>query len=149
MKKIFFVLLTVLMIGCGSDQNNHDLYRSIVPDVLEDFSAIEDVEDGNGIKQFQQDAFKEANEQINFTEKNIEDMLNEAENYKHCFILIEDHTIVKVLDYEDCKQSGSWGACMPYVEGYIKKGSYDYQEDYMNNIIGLPDDQKRTAYLFN
>lgn len=137
------------MVGCGSDQNNDSSNTSIVSNVLENFSSIENVENENGIALFQSHAYKIANEQINFSKDNVEDMLNEAKSYKHCIIVIGDHTIVKVLNYDDCKQSGSWRACMPYVEGYIKKGSYDYQEDYMNNIIGLPDDQERTAYLFN
>ena len=49
----------------------------------------------------------------------------------------------------DCIQSGSWGACMPYAKGYIKKGSLIEKEDYINNIIGIPDSQLRKVYLFN
>ena len=64
-------------------------------------------------------------------------------------IISGNHTIITVIDYDNCKQSASWGACMPFTEGYIKKGKLEHQEDYMNNIVGLPDSQKRTAYLFN
>jgi len=38
---------------------------------------------------------------------------------------------------------------MPHAEGYIKKGGLTYKKDYINNIIGLPDAQERTMYLFN
>jgi len=59
------------------------------------------------------------------------------------------HTIVKVSDFENCIQSGFWGVCMPYAEGYIQKGSLAPQKDYLNNIIGKPDAQERMMFLFN
>ena len=37
---------------------------------------------------------------------------------------------------------------MPKVSGYIKKGELQYQNDFMNNVIGLPDNQERYMYLF-
>ena len=37
---------------------------------------------------------------------------------------------------------------MPKAEGYIKKGSLNYNNDFANNIIGVPDNQKRIMYLF-
>ena len=79
---------------------------------------------------------------------NIETVLTEAKTYKNCVIITGNHTIVKILDFDDCKQSSSWGYCMPTAEGYIKKGELVSQEDYINNIIGRPDAQKRTVYLF-
>jgi hypothetical protein len=38
---------------------------------------------------------------------------------------------------------------MPKCEGYIKKGKLNYKSNYMNNIIGIPDNQERVAYFFN
>jgi hypothetical protein len=151
MKKIILIMLTACIIGCNSnyEENNLISNSAALSNFLQNTNSLEDIDNENGIILIQQIAIDEANETINFSKSNIKNMLNEAKNYKYCVIVIEDHTIVKITNFEDCKQSGSWGACMPHVEGYIKKGGYDFQEDYMNNIIGLPDEQKRTAYLFN
>ena len=75
--------------------------------------------------------------------------LEEVKNYSYCIIFVSNHTLVKVNDFNDCIQSGSWGACMPKGKGYIIKGKWNYKEDYINNIIGRAGDgQKRVAYLF-
>ena len=65
------------------------------------------------------------------------------------FIIVANHTVIKITDFNDCKPSASWGTCMPMAEGYIKKGVLQHEKDYCNNIIGLPDNQKRTLYLFD
>jgi hypothetical protein len=37
---------------------------------------------------------------------------------------------------------------MPRAAGYVKKGDLVYMNDYVNNVIGAPDAQKRMLYLF-
>lgn len=94
-------------------------------------------------------AKKAATKTITLTAENCKDALAEARGFKWGVIIVGEHTVVKVMDFKNCHQSGSWGACMPYGEGYIKRGSMNAVKDYVNNIIGKPDSQTRTLYLFN
>ncbi len=122
---------------------------AIVTDFLKNIESLEKEESNNPINAFREAADASAERVIALTKENMSEVLTEAKKYKYCVITTGDHTIVKIDDPENCKQSGSWGACMPYATGYIKKGELIFQEDYINFIIGRPDDQERTAYLFN
>lgn len=103
----------------------------------------------NPIEAFKTDATNQAGNVITLNKDNIKDALNEAKRFKYAVITVANHTIVKLMDLNDCKLSGAWGVCMPKAEGYIKKGDLIYQNDYANNIIGLPDNQERLLFLFN
>jgi len=93
-------------------------------------------------------AAKNADKTIVLTKDNIEEALKEAQQYKSNLITIDDHTIVRITDFSKCSPSGAWSACMPYGEGYIQKDELISMKDYINYIIGRPDDQVRTLYLF-
>jgi hypothetical protein len=93
-------------------------------------------------------ATENAKKTIVLTKDNIKEALQEAQQYKSNLITVGNHTIVKITDFSNCSHSGSWGTCMPYGEGYIQKGELIRMNDYINNIIGKPDDQVRTLYLF-
>jgi len=94
-------------------------------------------------------ASNKADKSIEITKDNIESALAEAKSYKTSFIIVGKHTIVKITDLADCSQSNAWATCMPKGLGYIQKGGVlNKEEDYINNIIGLPDSQKRTLFLF-
>lgn len=147
---LFFV---VVLTACGSQNNSAqndggDPSDKILKDFLKNASSMEKVTEGNPIVQFEEAAEKAADKVIKLTKGNIEKTLTTASTYKHCVIVLGDHTIVKVYDFDDCTQSGSWGVCMPKVQGYVKKGDLIYKDDYANNIIGTPDGQKRTVFLF-
>lgn len=122
---------------------------SIISSFLSDISSLENNENQNPIVSFQEAAENDASKSLVVSKDNMENVLSLAKDYNHCIITTEDHTIVKIDNTRDCKQSGSWGACMPFVTGYIKKGTLVLQEDYMNNIIGLPDSKVRMAYFFD
>jgi hypothetical protein len=94
-------------------------------------------------------AAQKAEKTISITPDNIIDALKDARQYKHCLVIVGEYTIVKVVDFENCSHSGSWGTCMPYGEGFIRKGGFVSIKDYINNIIGKPDTQERKMYLFN
>lgn len=115
---------------------------------LNDSKSLLSVKGTNPILEFKKTADATATRSRSFNKKNIQALLDDAKTFSHCAIIVEDHTIIKINDYYDCKQSSSWGACMPICEGYIKKGELQFQKDYLNNIIGLPDKQKRTIYYF-
>lgn len=115
---------------------------------LKNVKRLEEDTSANPIDTFKALASTAAKEIIKINENNIKDVLAKAKGFNHVVITVEDHTIVKIIDLNDCKPSGSWSACMPKAEGYIKKGDLMYNNDYINNIIGLPDNQERLLYLF-
>lgn len=148
MKKILLIGLFAFLFSCTSNSGQH-VDADIVPDFIADVESLNNYINGNPIEVFQEVASMQAEKVLDISKDNIASVLEQLGSYKHCVITTGDHTIVKFSSLDDCKQSGSWAACMPKVEGYIKKGDLVYQEDYMNNIIGLPDDQERKAYFFN
>ena len=121
----------------------------VVSNFLSNINTLKSVEDQNPITAFQKLAENEANEVFDLSKDNIKDVISSAKGYKNLVITTGDHTIVNITDVNNCKQSGAWGACMPYGTGFIKKGDLILKEDYVNNIIGIPDSQVRKAYLFN
>lgn len=155
MKKTILFVLTLITISCGKtkEQPTTKVTSEETPIALflTDTDALEDeaIAGKTPIKTFIAYAEANADKVIKITKENIDTHIADARNYKHCIIAVGNHTIVKVLDFKDCKQSRSWGACMPLAEGYIKKGALQSQKDHINNIIGLPDNQVRMMYLFN
>ncbi|MCK4678142.1 MAG: hypothetical protein KAT48_08435 [Bacteroidales bacterium] len=131
--------------------NAQDTKANTIKEFLTDVISLENerVSSDTPIKSFNEIAKTKAAKTIIITKENIKESLTEAKDYKYCVITVGLHTIVKVSDFENCIQSGSWGTCMPYAEGYIQKGSLVPQKDYLNNIIGRPDAQERMMFLFN
>jgi len=144
--KLLTLLIAITSCSNSSKQENNHTQET---EALEDIKAIKNNGNKTPIISFKKFANSGANKSITLSKKNITSSLTKAKEYKYCIITVENHTIVKVLDFNKCKQSGAWGTCMPTAEGYIKKGALKYQKDFINNIIGLPDNQNRTMYLFN
>jgi len=95
-------------------------------------------------------AHEKAAEIIIITRENIKLALIEAKTFKHCLIIGEHHTLIRIIDNEDCSPSNLWRTSMPLSRAYIqKKGVLDEKKDYLNKLIGRPDSQIRTMYLFN
>lgn len=95
-------------------------------------------------------AKSKAEKSIDLNSESIGKALVEAKNYKHCLISVNGHTLVKVLSFKNTSPSGAWHAAMPLCKGYIQKsGVLHEKKDYLKNIIGRPDSQIRTMYLFN
>lgn len=158
MKHLLWVIAIPCFLACSnetveskqpSEKSKSPANSSLVDQFLANTSFLEEVEGDNPIESLAIIAEKQANQKINFGKNNIKSVLKQAKEYSGFFIIVENHTIVKIDDLDNCNPSGSWNACMPFGEGYIKKGKLVQREDYINNIIGLPDSQQRTAYLFN
>lgn len=116
---------------------------------MKDITVLESLDTTDSAILFMLDeAHKTAYKSKVFTKETIEEILEDANNYSALVIIVENHTIVKINDFKNCTQSNAWGACMPYGEGYIRKGTLVKQQDYVNNIIGLPDKQLRTAFFY-
>ena len=145
---LFFT--SVVIIGCDSetksvldrDENN------VVSNFLIDVKSLEIDTNTNPIVAFKELAEKIADNKMVVSIKNINKVLIKSKDYSNCVIVTGNHTIVKIISFDHCQKSGSWNACMPFVEGYIKKGKLNYKKDYMNNVIGTTDGQERVAYFF-
>lgn len=148
MKIIKLFALLILISSC-SNTGSQEKKNSLEIGILEDIKTLEYNQEKNPIISFKSYADSKADKSIILSKKNIPSSLIKAKEYKYCIITVGAHTIVKILNFKNCKQSGSWGTCMPIAEGYIKKGTLKYKKDFINNIIGLPDSQERTMYLFN
>ncbi len=120
-----------------------------VTEFLRDVKTIEKDTNVNPILSFKDLAEDIAIEKIILSKENINEALILAKDYSSCVVVTANHTIVKIENLEDCQQSGSWKACMPKCSGYIKKGELNFKTDYMNNIIGVPDNQQRVAFFFD
>lgn len=148
MRYILIFTLLFLISSCSKTTKQESENNQKV-EFLEDITVLENKEFKTPIVTFKDFAKSNAAESIKLTKENISSSLVKAKKYKHCFIIVGIHTVVKISDFKNCKQSGAWGTCMPFAEGYIKKGGLKHKKDYINNIIGLPDNQERTMYLFN
>ena len=167
MKKRLSLLLIILIFACNSDKkknnsgydDNEATYETkantsssskseVVTKFLNNVRSLKRIE-GNPISVFKAAAARDANQVLTISKGNIANVLATARQYKHCVITTENHTIVKIISFDNCKPSGSWETCMPFAKGFIKKGELLFQKDYINNIIGTPDSQERKAYLFN
>ncbi len=103
---------------------------------------------GSPIDSILQFASAKADKSIVLTKDNMKVSLQNATTYKSCLITVGNHTVVLISDFNNEIASGSWGCQMPMGKGYIKRGEIEVKEDYINNIIGVPDTQKRNMYLF-
>lgn len=156
MKKILTIIILTTILSCQPKNKTAEVNTetettsktTIVSDFLTDISSLEKIEGENPIVLFQSAAENKADKVMTISKENIEEVLTTAKDYNNLVIITGDHTLVKVTDVENCKPSGSWAACMPFGSGYIKKGALSFKEDYINNIIGLPDSQVRKAYFF-
>ena len=147
-KSILAIAALATLLSCNQSSNSDTTNQAIVSDFLSDISSLEEQE--KPIKTFVSVAQETADKVVELDKSNIKDVLETAHAYQHLVIVTGNHTIVNIEHDElnNCKQSGSWDACMPYAEGYIKKGDLVFQEGYINNIIGTPDDQEHVAYFF-
>ena len=122
--------------------NTVSLFLADVQSILSDTNK-------NPIVTFSELAKDISEKNIRLKKNNIASALEEAKEYSNGVIVVENHTIVKLISFDDCQKSGSWGVCMPKGEGFIKKGDLNYKSDYINNIIGTPSSKKITLFLFN
>ncbi|MBN2165966.1 MAG: hypothetical protein JW717_06800 [Marinilabiliaceae bacterium] len=147
MRKVIFV---ILFLGClyhVSGQTNSEKITDLLNQVINFDNS--NLNSERPIANVNLLAAQQADTMLIITKENAKSVLDEAKKYQFCIISVERHTIVIVESWNNCIQSGSWGYCMPYGTGYIQKGVMEKKTDYINNIIGIPDSQRRTVFLFN
>ena len=93
-------------------------------------------------------AKRDADKTINLEPENIAKALEEAKNYEGAIIIVGNHTVVKITDFNDCKKSSSWKTNMPSGKGFVQNKGLNKCSDYLNQLIGQPDKQERVLYLF-
>ena len=149
---IMFIIVCVFS-SCNTDSKtrNEDSSqeKNTVTEFLRDVKTLESDTNVNPIVSFKDLAEDIAEEKLVLSKDNINEALILAKDYSSCVVITGNHTIVKIENLEDCQQSGSWKACMPICSGYIKKGELNFKNDYLNNVIGIPDNQQRVAFFFN
>ena len=148
-KNLLFIFSLVVLLSCENSTANNKENPNTVSLFLADVQSLLLDTNKNPIVAFSELAKGISEKKISLNKNNISNALEEAKEYSNGVIVVENHTIVKLISFSDCQQSGSWGVCMPKGEGFIKKGSLNYKSDYINNIIGTPSSKKVTLFLFN
>ncbi len=146
MKKLFFALFLSISMMAGA-QSNTETITSFLDGVIS-FQEVE-VNDHNPIITVGELATQQADETLTLTGDNVSETFEKAMDYTHALIVVGIHTAVLVTNWEDCAQSGAWGVCMPMGEGFVKRDALEKESGYINNIIGIPDNQDRKVFLFN
>ncbi len=144
--KIIFVFLTLSSVIAFSQSNSQKL-KELFTGVINFEGA--NLNEGRPIPSLNLLAAQQADTMFVLNKENAGKVLNEAKNYKYCMISVERHTVVFVKSWDDCSQSGAWDSCMPYGTGWIQRDELEKKEDYIKNIIGIPDMQRRTVFLFD
>ncbi len=146
MKNNIVILLFVVLGFTANAQTNAETLKSFLAEVI---SFEETTLDANRpMSKIRQMASVQADTLYILTKDNADEVFVLAEKYSHCLVFTGSHTIVKVTDLNKRIASGSWQTSMPFGEGYIQRGEMAKKEDYINNIIGIPDAQKRVVFLF-
>jgi len=148
MKKFIIVLLMACTLSSQAQNTKITVLKQFLSDVI-NFNG-KTFDEQQPIISIGQMAQANASEVIEITKENLKQALVEANSFKHCLIIVDHHTVIRVVDYKDCSPSGCWHACMPLSKAYVQKtGVLHEKKDYLKNLIGRPDSQKRTMYLFN
>ena len=155
MRNTLLALLAFTLFSCsdepatGEDVQTTEEKTAIYDAFLTDLDALKDFE-GNPVPEFKEYAEKNADASRELHKSNAEKAFADGKNYKHVFIVLDNHTVVRIVDFDNCKMSGSWGVCMPLGAGYIRKGGgLNYENDHVNNIVGRPDHGEQIIYYFN
>lgn len=152
MKKLILLLVVASLASCNSDSgsSNGEGNKSIAFRFMDNPAVLLEVE-GNPIITLKENAEATADEVLSLDRANVKEVIAGMKNSSSWLIIVGDHTAVRSVKgaEADCKVSGSWGECMPLVEGYVRSdGAMKAHGDYMNNVIGLPDDQERWVFLY-
>lgn len=146
------IKLTVLVLLASTQyinaQTNAERVCNLFSSVL-DFSEAK-LNDERPIANLNQLAAKQADTLFIFNKNNASSIFNLAKKYEYAIISVERHTVVLVDSWSNSTKSGYWGFRMPHGTGFIQKNNLmTKEEDYVNNIIGVPNGQRRTIFLFN
>ena len=142
---LFTCAIAMLMLtNCSSEKKQDSRFNG---DILNLDDSLK--ESRQPIKAIAALAKRDAEKIINLQPANIAQALEEAKSYAEAIIIVGNHTVVKITDFNDCKKSSSWKTNMPYGKGYVQNKGLNKCADYINQLIGQPDEQPRVLYLFS
>lgn len=142
---LFTCAITMFILtNCSSEKKQESRFNG---DILNLDDSLK--ESRQPIKAIAALAKRDAEKIINLQPANIAQALEEAKSYAEAIIIVGNHTVVKITDFNDCKKSSSWKTNMPYGKGYVQNKGLNKCADYLNQLIGQPDKQPRVLYLFN
>ncbi len=147
MKKTFlFVAMAFFILQLSNAQDDATKIQSLLKSAI-NFDDVE-LSGETPIQSVNRIASQQADTSLVLSKENIESALRAAKGYSKGIITVGQHTLVLVENWNNCQQSGAWGTCMPQGRGFVKKGEMQEMSDFVNNIIGVPDGQRRTLFLF-
>ncbi len=145
--KVLLLLGLIMTVAAFPQDNKSETLSKFLSDIMAIDASV--LNSSEPIGEIARIAVEQSAKNMELTKENIEAVLDEAANFNHALIIVGSHTIVMITDLNDCRQSGTWAACMPMAKGYVQKsGSLHEKQDYTNNIIGIPDQQTRKIYFF-
>lgn len=147
MKKIKSLVAFILLIAAGVNAQTKVETLTEFLDGIINFENTQ-IKESTPIADIKVLAGRQADVTMDLSKETVADILEKAKDYHFCVITVGEHTIARITDLENCIQSGSWGTCMPMGEGYVQKSGLINKNDYINNIIGIPNSQVRKAYFF-
>jgi hypothetical protein len=144
---LMFLAILCFTLSCSQNKKPEKL-KGIVDDVIQ--IDPDKLSGSEPISQLAKVAAEKADKIISLNKTNMAESLNEARKYSKVLIIVGTHTLIKIKDFDDCQKSTAWDACMPKGVCLTQKGGdFEKETDYINNLIGLPDGQNRTMFLFN
>ncbi len=143
----FLIVLSFIGIIATYAQTNQQKPTEVFNGVL-DFSDA-NINESRPVSGIIQISARQADTVFFLTKGNVNNVMKQAKEYKHCIIAVGTHTVVLVNSWSKVSKSGSWNYYLPYGIGYIQRGELINKEDYIKNIIGTPDSQRRTVFLFD
>jgi len=148
MKKFIIILLVVSGLSSQAQNTKIIVLKQFLSDIIKVDAKV--LNKQQPIISINEIAQAEAEKAITINRESIGSALLEAKNYKYCLISVDAHTLVRVVSFKDSSPSGAWRTAMPLCKGYIQRsGVLHEKKDYLKNLIGRPDSQVRTMYLFN
>jgi uncharacterized protein YggL (DUF469 family) len=149
MKSISTLVLIVCLgfVTNLSAQSNSETLKEFLDGIINFENAT--INEGTPIADIKALAAEQAALMKDLTKESVKEVLETAKDYHFCVITIGEHTIARITDLEFTQMSGSWATAMPMGEGYIQKNGLTMKNDFLNNIIGIPNSQERKVYFFN
>lgn len=151
MRYLVFSLSIFVFGACIQDDNlieSKSNNNTFAFEFIANTSVLESANENTCIADLIESAKVSADKEMSISKENIQEFYDEIDKGSKGVIVVGNHTVVLIDAVSDCKQSGSWGVCMPMGKGYIKRGELEKHEDYINNIIGTPDSQVRLGFIF-
>lgn len=149
MRGLMVIWVMILLIGCKNDTRKIDNNKQLVKNFLAQPNSIRITTHQNPIAEFNAISRKMAHDYAIMQKSTTDSLLKMSALYRHTVIVIEDHTILKLIEPDSCMPSNAWKACMPKGIGFKRtENKLVPQKGFLQYIIGNPDSKRRIIYFF-